>query len=73
MVFILFLISVGVLELILWRDRKKTGGASEAPGRQTAKDLLQLLRALESERPAPLEQRIEAPKKTPEYNRRNVG
>jgi hypothetical protein len=69
-ILLLFLISVGVLEAILWKDRKEPRDSTPkaSPGTEVSTlELLQLLRAVQNETPT-----TPMTKGSPEYNRENV-
>ncbi len=67
LILVVFLISVGVLEFILWKDGKRRRDPV-AKDDGSAEQLLQLLRAIEHETP-----RTIVAESSPEYNRESAG
>jgi hypothetical protein len=67
MILILFLASVGLLELILWKDRKKNPSAGHGSGPTATDELLRLMRAVEKENARPVEGGRD-PQREPEYH-----
>ena len=78
MILIIFLLSIGVLEWILWRDKKVDNRRQPPPlepsaqGQQTAADLMALMTAVKPLGTAAVDTQEIDPKAAPEYNKTDV-